>query len=107
MRRAHLADDLRSDRRVTQAGNPSLEAVVLYPEGHGGVQTRRAGRVGVHVGCYANARRACGIDHVDYLVELAPVIFAGELEMIDFRGGTTCLGNVDGFLDGRFDAVTF
>src|SRR3979490_3268890 len=99
MRRAHLGDDLRPYRRITQAGNPSRESAVLYPEGHCGVQTCRAGGVGVHVSCYANARRACGIDHVDYLVELAPVIFAGELEMIDFRGGTTCLGNVDGFLD--------
>src|SRR6266700_2453276 len=107
MRSAHLGNDLRPHRRIPKASYPGLEPAVLDPQRHGGVQACRTRGVGVHVGGYADTRCPCRVDQVDDPIELAPIVLAGELQMIDLGRSTACLGNIDGFLDCRLDAVTF
>jgi hypothetical protein len=40
------------------------------------------------------------------VIQLAPIVAAGELEMVDLGGSAARFGDIDGFLDCRFDPVT-
>src|SRR3954452_18984976 len=106
MRNAHLGDNLCSRSRVLQTRDPGLESTILDPQWHCRVQTSGACGVRVHVRGNAYTRRPRGINHADYLVELAPVVLARHFEVIDFSGRATRLGDVDGFLHRCFDSIT-
>ena len=106
-RRAHFGDDARAHGGIHQPLAPFLVAAGLHPRRHRGVESRRAGGVGVHVGGDAHSCRARGVDAIDDRVHLRPVRAAGRLEVVDLRGDARLAGDAHQLVDPFQQAIPF
>ncbi|MCR5879989.1 hypothetical protein [Phenylobacterium sp. J367] len=106
-RSAHLGQDLGPGGGVLQPLDPLLHAAGLNPGRHGRVETGGAGGVGVHVGRDPQALGAGGLDLRDGLVELAPVLLAGRLQVVDLGRRAGAAGDLDQLVDRFQQARAF
>ncbi len=95
---AHLGEHTRANRRILQPADPGLEAAVLHPRRHGGIEPGRTRRVQVHIRGDADPGGARSLDLVDERVELAPISSARSFQVIDLRRRARGPGDVDGLL---------
>ena len=104
---AHLGQHAAADRPVLEARDPRFQASVLHPRGHGGIKTRRARRVHVHVGGDADPRRARLLHLMDERIELVPVALTGGFQVVDFRRCSGSPGDVDRLLHRLDQSISF
>jgi hypothetical protein len=77
----------------------ALETAILHPGWHSDIQARGAGGVGVDVGRNVQALGSRLLDHPHGVIKQWPVLLAGRLEVIDFRGDARPAGDRDQLID--------
>ena len=70
----HVVGAAGARGRIFEPLEPGVGAAFAHPRRHGGVEARRGGVVGVHVGGDVDAGGARRLDASDGVVELAPVL---------------------------------
>ena len=106
-RRSHFLNDARADRGVLQTPAPLFESAFLHPRRHGGIESGRAGGVGVHVGGDSQTVRARGFDFADDVVHLRPIFLAGRLEVIDLGVDAGLARDRDQLIDRLQQLIAF